>query len=146
MSVHKQNEAHRVARELARLGATEVWMFGSQANGRAHLASDTDLIAIGPRGLRERLAGADGWPSFDIFVNVAGNGTFRSPWRRKAGSFRKWQCTQLSDTEAIYMGSHPSRNGNPNESDSCCQRAIRLYPCPLANHVAQANGESWEVG
>lgn len=122
------SDASEAAEELARLGATEVWIFGSQVNRKSQRESDTDLLAIGPPGLRERLAKSTPWPGFDIFVNVVGRGTFRSPWKRKAGSFRRWDCVRLSETEAIYMGSHPSRTGSPNEADSYAHKAIRLYP------------------
>jgi hypothetical protein len=105
-------------------------MFGSRVNGKSRPDSDTDLLAIGPPDLRARLATFKPWPGFDIFVNVGGSGTFRSPWHRKAGSFKRWQCMRLSPVEATYMGSHPSRTGNPNESDSYPHRAVRLYPAP----------------
>ncbi|BCX03525.1 MAG: hypothetical protein KatS3mg053_1463 [Candidatus Roseilinea sp.] len=39
-------EAHRLAEQLARLGAVKVILFGSLARGRVSLFSDVDLLAL----------------------------------------------------------------------------------------------------
>lgn len=91
-----------VTKRLANLGAVEVWLFGSHANGRATPESDVDLLVVGPKSLLEALRGQKPW-GYDIFVNINGEDDFCSPWRKASGSYTEWNWHRTSKDEATYM-------------------------------------------
>lgn len=95
-------ELQNIAKRLADLGAVEVWLFGSHANGRATPESDIDLLVVGPKSLLEELRAQEAW-GYDIFVNISGDDDFRSPWREASGSYTGWQWRRISKDEASYM-------------------------------------------
>ncbi len=117
---------------LERLGAEEVWLFGSQALGPKQ-DRDVDFLVIGPAGLREQLAAAPRpWPRIDVFVNVRGENDFSEPWKRedepekpiKRGDFKSFCWSQVAATEASYLGALKS---GPHDPPDYPQPAILLF-------------------
>ena len=121
-----------VLETLERLGADEVWLFGSQALGPKQ-DRDVDLLVIGPAGLREQLATTPRpWRRIEIFVNVRGENDFSEPWERedepgkaiKSGDFKSWRWLQKSATEAEYLG---AKSIGPHDPPDYPQPAILLF-------------------
>ena len=103
--------------ELARLGATEVWLIGSRANGTARDDSDWDLLVVGKTKLRRRLAAYDPWTGFDVLVRARWkNGVvFVSPWKnegrkRKAITAKSLRWRATSESSAEYWEMKASRH------------------------------------
>ena len=110
---------------------SSVWLFGSQASGRAQAGSDTDLLVFGPPGLIAAMRAALSPPSgIDCMVVVNGD-DFEDPWQAKGGSLSRWNWVLKSATEAQYLGNKfiaDEPGGTLGESETRQERAIRIWP------------------
>ena len=110
---------------------SSVWLFGSQASGRAQAGSDTDLLVFGPPGLIAAMRTALSPPSgIDCMVVVNGD-DFEDPWQAKGGSLSRWNWVLKSATEAQYLGNiviADEPGGTLGESVTRQERAIRIWP------------------
>ena len=113
---------------------SEIWLFGSRANDRAHEGSDWDLMIFANSETLERMKIKGPLPPKDEKVSILivydGN-NFISPWPREkdghveSGSLGEWDWGNLTDTQAWYDGTRGRPNGTV-ETQS--ERAIKLYP------------------
>lgn len=110
---------------------SSVWLFGSQASGRAQAGSDTDLLVFGPPGLIAAMRMALFPPSgIDCMVVVNGD-DFEDRWQAKGGSLSRWNWVSKSATEAQYEGTkffEDEPGGTLGEFKTLQERAIRIWP------------------
>jgi len=119
------NALKDVAEALGQLGALEVWLFGSHANGKAGPESDVDLLVVGPRSLLEELRVKEAWP-YDIFVNISGEDEFCSPWRQASGSYSGWKWRRVAEDKATYIAMKPNK-WRPEYAHGFPATAIRIF-------------------
>lgn len=131
-------ELQDISKRLSNIGAVEVWLFGSQANGQATPASDIDLLVVGPKSLLEELRTQEPW-GYDIFVNIIGDDNFRSPWREASGSYKGWSWRRISKDEASYVAMKPNR-WRPDFSSGISAKAKLIF----TRHDADAASASHE--
>lgn len=110
---------------------SSVWLFGSQASGRAQAGSDTDLLVFGPPGLIAAIRTALSPPSgIDCMVVVNGN-DFEEPWQDKRGALARWKWVLKSASEAQYEGTKfiaDEPDGTLGQFETRQERAIRIWP------------------
>ena len=113
---------------------TEMWLFGSRANGTATEKSDWDILAFADEAtlnaLRNDIELHE--PRVDLLIVKSANGSFEKPWgKKKSGSLENLQWNRLSNTEATYRSVKfvpdpgETREGNLHEQ---ILKAIRLWP------------------
>ncbi len=124
-----------VVDDLERLGASEVWLIGSRANGTERQDSDWDLLVIGKANLRKRLSAQEPWTGFDLLVRARWKEglVFVSPWnsaerRRKVLTAKslRWKAT-TSDVIADY---EEWKETTPGFASPRRRAARRLLPRP----------------
>jgi predicted nucleotidyltransferase len=120
---------------------TEVWLFGSRANGTATDASDWDLLVLSDDSLKaEDVAPAERFRSERFELFIAHGDTFECPWPRArdgvrpSGDFPGWKWRWEGDT-AIYEGT----SLKPGQRTGW-KRAIRIWKrpvprCPKCHHA-----------
>lgn len=70
--------------------AVIVWLFGSQASGRAQADSDTDLLVFGPPGLKAAMRTAHSRQAASTAWGVVNGDDLKDPWQAKGGSLSRW--------------------------------------------------------
>ena len=81
-----------------------VWLFGSRANGRATVLSDTDLLVFADEAFIDSLLSTLSPPEdVDILVVTDGD-TIKYPWKAQEGSLKSWCWSQRHESEASYVG------------------------------------------
>jgi predicted nucleotidyltransferase len=117
------------------IGALEVWLFGSHANGNAEPSSDIDLLVVGPKSVLDELRATKPWP-YDIFVNITGDDKFYSPWREASGSFLSWKWKRVEEDQATYAAMKPNKWNPELSSGFGRSSAIRVFPAESGRSTA----------
>lgn len=114
--------------ELRAVGAREVWLYGSRANGRDRPGSDYDLLVHASPSTLDALRQRQPWPDFHVLVGH-NRETFTTPWPHEGHndivslSGLRWRCT--SPSTAQYEGTYETKPGFVSWR-KCT--AKRLYP------------------
>jgi len=117
----------------------EVWLFGSQANGKGNADSDWDLLAIGDTEVLEHLRACQSFQEIakrnriHLFISPDRD-QFFDPWSDKHGSFRDWNWVEGPEAVAFYdhnKDPFDSLSGNPlkncKELDAIIHPRWRAY-------------------
>lgn len=94
---------------------SEIWLYGSRANGTARAGSDWDLLVFGRDGAYECLAAASHLHREDVDCLVMRDADeFSNAWGKKpkSGSLSGWEWMQVSGTAAQYTEVKPRGSGD----------------------------------
>lgn len=83
---------------------TEIWLFGSFANGRSQPNSDIDLLVFGSKKLIETIRSNINQPhNIDCLIVYDGE-NYEDPWQEKSGSLSALKWERINKSTARYTG------------------------------------------